>query len=566
MGRHSSARRRPPRRHRTPVAVLAGLLVVALVGWFAVDFLGDRLRAAGCVARPSVTVIAAQEIAPVVAQIARHAADDERACYRVRVVTRESAAVVESLAVSDDGDRPDVWIPESTMWLWRAQDAAVWEVPATGTSIASSPVVLGVTETVAADLGWPEERPGWGQVIGPAASGLAVGFPDPARDPVGVSTLLELDELVADAPDPGTARTVAMRALSRNTVPRQEDLFNRLPGGVMAPVEAFPTSENALLRHNAEPGAVPLVAVYPEDGVPALDFPFVVLPGTAADTRSAAEGFLDRLLTQESADLLADAGFRTPDGAALRDRSGDRRTAGERMTPAPLRGSAEVERVLAAWAGVNLSGRLRVLLDVSGSMADPVPGTGRSRMALTVDAAVAGLALFKPTTKLGMWVFATDLDGTRDYEVLLPMRPMSEHRADGALDTLRTVTARENGDTALYDAVLAAYRDGVRGWEPGRINTVVVLTDGKDDNASDITRDRLLAELARLRDPGRPLKLVGIGIGPGVDRAELTAIAEATGGAAFVATNPAHIGTVFHQALSLMLCQPPDCHPGTAGG
>ncbi len=563
MGRHSSVRRR---RRRTPVAVLAGLLVVALVGWFAVDFLGDRLRAAGCASRPAITVTAAQEIAPVVAQIARHAAGDERACYRVRVVERESSAVVESLVVSDGTDRSDVWIPESTMWLWRAQDAGAWEVPATGTSIASSPVVLGVTETVASDLGWPDEQPGWGQVIGPAAGGLAVGFPDPARDPVGVSTLIELNELVADAPDPGTARTVAMRALSRNTVPRQEDLFSRLPGGVAAPVEAFPTSENALLRHNAKPGTIPLVAVYPDDGVPALDFPYVVLPETPADRRIAAERFLDRLLTQGSADLLADAGFRTPDGAALRDRSGDRRTTGERMTPAPLRGSAEVEQVLAAWAGVNLSGRLQVLLDVSGSMAEQVPGTGRTRMAVTVEAAATGLGLFKPTTKLGMWVFATDLDGAKDYEVLLPMRPMSEHRADGALDTLRAVTARANGNTALYDAVLAAYRDGVRGWEPGRINTVVVLTDGKDDNASTITRDQLLAELARLQNPSRPLKLIGIGIGPGVDRAELTAIAEATGGKAFIAQNPAHIGNVFHEALSLMLCQPPACDPGTAGG
>ena len=546
--------------------MLAGLLVVALVGWFAVDFLGDRLRVAGCAARPSITVTAAQEIAPAVAQVARRAADDERACYRVRVVERESSSVVESLVVSDGSERPDVWIPESTMWLWRAQDAGAWEVPATGTSIASSPVVLGVTETVATDLGWPDEQPRWGQVIGPAAGGLSVGFPDPARDPVGVSTLLELTELVADAPDPGTASTVAMRALSRNTVPRQEDLFSRLPGGVADPLEAFPTSENTLLRHNAKSGQVPLVAVYPDDGVPALDFPFIVLPDTPVNKRGAAERFLDRLLTQESADLLADAGFRTPDGAALRDRSGDRRTSGERMTPAPLRGSAEVGQVLAAWAGVNLSGRLQVLLDVSGSMADQVPGTGRSRMAVTVEAAATGLGLFKPTTKLGMWVFATDLNGAKDYQVLLPVRPMSEHLAGGALDTLRAVEALPNGNTALYDSVLAAYREAVRGWEPGRINTVVVLTDGKDDNASDVTLDRLLAELGRLQNPARPLKLVGIGIGPGVDRAELTAIAEATGGTAFIAQNPARIGDVFHEALSLMLCQPPDCDPGAAGG
>jgi hypothetical protein len=565
VGRHSSVTRRG---RRTPVAVLTGLLVVALVGWFTFDFLSDRLRASSCASRPTVTVTAAPEIAPAIAQLARRVPDD--ACYRVRVADRESAVVAESLAVSDGTERPDVWIPESTLWLWRGQDTGAWDVLVAGTSIASSPVVLAVTETVAAERGWPAAQPTWSQVLGPDAGTLAVGFPDPTHDPVGVSTLLGLRALVANAPDPDTASTVAMRALSQNTMPRQADLFARLPGGTGdlrdESLEALPTSENALLRHNAKQDRVPLVAVYADPAVPTLDFPFVVLPETSDEKRAAAERFLGWLLTQESADVLADAGFRTTDGAAVRDRSSEGRTSEARMTPVPLPGPAEVEQVLAAWAGVNLSGRLQVLLDVSGSMGKQVPGTGLSRMAITVETAAAGLELFKPTTKLGMWVFATDLDGAKDYRVLLPVRPMSEHLAGGALDTLRGVAALPNGNTGLYDTMLAAYQDSVRNWEPGRINTVVVMTDGKDDNASDVTLDQLLAELGKLQNPTRPLKIIGIGIGPDVDRTELTAIAEATGGRAFIAPDPAMIGDVFYQALSLMLCQPPACQPGVAGG
>lgn len=541
--------------------VLSVLLAVALVGWFTFDFLRDRLRASSCASRPVITVTAAPDIAPAIAQIARRAADDENACYQVRVSGRESAAVAESLTVADGTEPPDVWIPESTLWLWRARDTGAWD----GTSVASSPVVLAVTETVAADLGWPDTPPSWARLIGPEASSVTVGFPDPARDPVGVSTLLGLRALVAAAPDPATASTVAMRALSRNTVAQQADLFLRLPGSgdSVEPLEAFPTSENALLRHNATQD-VPLVAVYAD--VPALDYPFVVLPDTPSDRRAAAEEFLDRLMNQQSADLLADAGFRTPDGYTLRDRSANGRTSAARMTPVPLPGASEVEQVLSAWAGVNLSGRLQVLLDVSGSMGEQVPGTGQTRMTVTVQAATAGLGLFKPTTKLGLWLFATDLDGAKDFRVLLPVRPMSEQLAAGALDTLRAVEAQPNGNTALYDTVLAAYQDSVRNWEPGRINAVVVMTDGKDDNASDITLDQLLAELGRLQNPNRPLKLVGIGIGPDADRAELTAIAQATGGQAFVAPDPTTIGDVFNKALSLMLCQPPSCQPGASGG
>jgi Bacterial extracellular solute-binding protein/von Willebrand factor type A domain len=564
MGRHSSTAARPGRRSRA--TVLGVLLVVALVGWFSFDIVRDQLRASGCESRTPVTVTAAPDIAPIVAQLARRAVDDDGACYELRVNSRESAAVAESLALFDGTERPDVWIPESTLWLGRAQDTGAWNVPVTGTSIASSPVVLAVPETVATELGWPSELPAWEDVIGPEAGALRVGFPDPTRDPVGVSALLGLRNVVAGTSNPQAASTAAMRGLSRNTVPRQPDLYAQLPGATMQdPLDAFPTSENALLRHNLAQDRMPLIALYATPAVPALDYPYVVLPGTPNRQRAAGEWFLDRLLTQEGSDLLADAGFRTPDGTALRDRSGDRRTSGTRISPVPPPDAVEVEQVLNAWAGVNLSGRLQVLLDVSGSMDERVPGTGLSRMAVTIQAATAGLRMFKPATKLGMWLYSTDLDGTKDYRELLPVRSMSDHLAGGALDTLRAVEALPNGNTALYDAVLAAYQDSSKHWEPGRINAVVVMTDGKDDNASELTREQLLAELGQLQNPRRPLKIIGIGIGPDVDPAELTAIAEATGGRAFIAPDPTTIGDVFIQALSLMLCQPPACQPEVGG-
>jgi hypothetical protein len=123
----------------------------------------------------------------------------------------------------------------------------------------------------------------------------------------------------------------------------------------------------------------------------------------------------------------------------------------------------------------------------------------------------------------------------------------------------------QTANTALYDAMLAAYREATQNWEAGRINTVVVMTDGQDDNDSDITRDQLRTELRKLQNPRRPLKLIGIGIGPDVDAAELTALTKVTGGQAFVAPDPAKIGDVFYSALSLMLCQPPTCQPDTGG-
>lgn len=563
MGRHSSTVRR--RRSRSPVILLSVLLVVGLAVWFVYDFLRVRLQASQCDATTVINVTAAEDIGPVVSNAAKKVSEeDTEHCYKVNVAVRDSATTAESLVVSDGTERPDVWIPESTLWLQRAQDKGAWNTPVNGTSIASSPVVLALTEDVANQLGWPDATPTWAQVIGPSAGNIAVGLPDPAHDPVGVSTLFGLRDLTKGLPDPGAAGAASMRKLSDNTVPQTSDLFGQLPGSgnPKVPLGAFPTSENSLLRHNVKENGQQLVAAYADPAVPALDYPYVVLPETPDAKRDAAERFLAVLINQETSDALADAGFRTPDGKALRDRSQDKRTSAKPLTPVPLPNAIDVDKLLNEWATVNLAGRDLVLLDVSGSMNEQVPGTGKTRLGITLQAAELGIGLFKKTSKFGVWLFSTDLDGDKDYKELLPMLPVTEHVAGGAIEKLRGVQAKPNGNTGLYDSVLAAYQSARQNWEPGRLNVVIVLTDGQNDNASGITRDALLAELAKLQDPRRPLQVIGIGIGPDVDPAELQAISAATGGNAYTTPDPTKIVNVFYAALSKLLCQPPNCKTG----
>ncbi|HWM74810.1 MAG TPA: substrate-binding domain-containing protein, partial [Nocardioides sp.] len=332
-------------------------LVVALVGWLAFDVLRDQLNAAGCESNTVVTVAAAPDVAPAVTQLGRRVSDEGgEGCYQVRVSSRESAEMAESVAVSDGTEQPDVWIPESTLSLRRAEEAGAWNTPVTGTSIAGSPVVLAVADSEASKLGWPNKSLTWDQVIGPGpASGkgsLTVGFPDPARDPVGAATLFGLQELLKKAPK--SASTVALRALSANTVTKRSELTARLPGASNPnkQLTAFPTSEHDVLRHNARRSGSPLVAVYPDpqvkSAVPTLDYPYVVLPEIPDDEREAAKKFLDRLFDRDSREALGDAGFRTPDGKALRDRPRDRRTTADAITATATPKAPEVEGVLNA--------------------------------------------------------------------------------------------------------------------------------------------------------------------------------------------------------------------------
>ena len=67
-GRHSSGGSDP--RIAAPLPILAGLLVLIVVAWFAFQFLADRLARHGCTNPATVEVAAEPAIAPALADVA----------------------------------------------------------------------------------------------------------------------------------------------------------------------------------------------------------------------------------------------------------------------------------------------------------------------------------------------------------------------------------------------------------------------------------------------------------------------------------------------------------------
>lgn len=543
---------------------MAGLLVLIVMAWFAFEFLSVRLGRQSCTNPAIIEVAAEPEIASALTEVAT-AQDEQLAktpdtCYQLRVLSQEPNSVADRLTGPRPGSQPDVWVPDSTFWLRRARAGGAIDLPEAGASLASSPVVLAVTEPAARRLGWPEHMLSWPDVLGatPTASALTVGMPDPARSPVGLSTLFGVRAMTSGGPEPGAAQVAALRRLSPNVTARAAELFEKLPPADTA-VAAFPASEQAVLHHNKDDlEQQRLVPVYASPGVPSLDYPYVVLPTTSGIKRTGAERFLESLLDPAAQRILGMRGLRTPQGEAGTDYP-DAETDRPSTVPAvPLPDQDSTDDVQRVWTGVNLSARMLTVIDVSGSMAAQVPGTRRSRAQVTAEATKQGLGLFKPTTDMGLWVFSDNLDGDRDYRELAPIAPLSTERQHLVALADQVVTM-VGGRTNLYDTVLAAYQTVLRGWDAARLNVVVVLTDGRDDDVSSITRQQLVDELARLQDPKKPTRLIFVGIGPDVDAAELDQIAAVTGGRAFTTPNPAGIRDVFAQALAELTCIPPEC-------
>src|SRR5262249_10102788 len=157
------------------------------------------------------------------------------------------------------------------------------------------------------------------------------------------------------------------------------------------------------------------------------------------------------------------------------------------------------------------------LIDVSGSMADPVPHTNQNKLSVALAAARAALQLFADADRIGLWEFSTELTPGHDYRELVPLGPAGGLVRPGVNRRQASVAAyagmRPRGGTGLYDSVLAAYQAAAAAYQKGYVNAVVVLTDGKNDDASGISLDGLLGELTKRFDLGRPVHLVMIAYG-----------------------------------------------------
>ncbi|TCB98864.1 VWA domain-containing protein [Micromonospora zingiberis] len=550
------ADRRAPTRalsRRSPVVLLSAALAVLLAGWAAVSYVRADRGTPTCFEQVRLRVVAAPVIAPALDRVARANAGNQP-CVSVEVQARPSAAVTRELA--EGGDVADAWLPESTFWLRRARAAGAFEVPAVGSSVASTPVVLAVNDRLARRSGWPAKALTWKSLVGTRARTVQVGLPDPAADPAGVAALLGVRVLADDNRDSAATVAATLRRLAARTFSPEGDgpltPGRDLPGRV----DVIAVSEQAVLEHNALTPSGKLVAAYPEIAVPWLDLPYVVLPGTQGRARDAAANFLAELLNTTARDIFVGHGFRTASGFPPAMPNDDRLRAEERQ-PIPLPAEETVTDVLTGWSGVQRSARILTLLDVSGSMAAQVPGGG-TRLDATVRAAAEGAALLLDNSELGIWAFATRLDGDRDYREILPVGPLGGQR-ERLVEALDAVRVQPQGGTGLYDSTLAAYRDARRNWTPGRINLVLVMTDGRNEDDDGIGRAAFLAELERMQEPRRPLPIIFIGLGGEIDPEELKAIAKVTGGRVFVTEQPGGMRRIFFSALADLSCLPPEC-------
>jgi Ca-activated chloride channel family protein len=514
----------------------------------------------------TLRIAATPELARIVTEVARGVDAGRGNCSRTRVTATSSSDVARSLrttGASPDVRGADVWIPDSSIWLRRSMGAV--SVSGPYPSVARSPIVVAVARQTAGRLGLNKHRGDLGPLLGRAATGRPadIYLANPQGSASAAGALLSLRATAGQRPDGPAALTAALLGHVDGDGAQSREPFAALAGGggKVVPAKAVPASEQQVWAHNRSAAPRQVVAVYPSLHASSLDYPWVVLARDREAQEDAVE-LLAALIGQHGRKLLLAAGFR--DGNGVGGPALTRRLGVDRSIPArPAPRGDDVDLALRALDVLKQGTRMLAVIDVSGSMGERVPGTGgATRLDLTKQAAVGGLGVYPDDSQIGLWAFSTHLTPSTDYRELVPIGPLGARGADpltgrqqlgGALASLQHVPG---GGTGLYDTALAATRRVRAHWQPGRVNSVVLLTDGQNDDARGIDLTGLLALLRAEHDPRRPVPLITIAYGAQSPVDALRAMSAATGGATYLAKDPRQVRQVFLQAIQQRACRP----------
>ena len=574
----TGARRSASRRSRRGllVSVIAGVAVVGVVGSVAFLWVGgmfDPKTAAAsdgdCSADERITIVADPSISRAVEDVAELAADAaaaEGGCLSAEIVPQSSADSASAIASGEfEGD---AWIPGSSVWVDRIASLAASMGRTAPTldssgSVAVSPVVLAAPSAHAEQI---ESEPiTWARVRDRA---LTTMLPDPEASAASLAGLYAVRS-VSSAEDPHQF-AAAMMSLGKQ-IPASTEAAIASSLAAKSPSVVI-MSEAEVAAHNRTKPAELLVAEYPSDGTVVLDYPFVrvaaapegggsadaIETGSAGRNRTVAS--FEKTLRAQAQPLL-NAGLRRPDGSGKITTSGVSAelpysdTALATALKAKEIGSAQVE-ILRVWGIMTLRSRMLAVIDVSGSMGDPTE-SGLRRIDVFQQAAGGALGQFSGEVELGVWVFSTARSGEQDWEELAPIAPLADGgHTEQVMQVVASLPSRLGGATGLYDTTLAAVQRVRESYDPEKVNSVLLITDGRNEDDNGIDLDTLLAQLQAQNDPAKPVPVIMVGFGPDTDLEAMQRIAAATGGAAYSASRPEDLGIVLVDALYQRGCRP----------
>lgn len=591
--------------------VLASLAAITLTACSPAAYSGTDQQGVsddGCtsivVATSSEKVNLMEELGAAFKDSAEHSGLSE--CATVHPVNVASGKAAQYLSDSTktwalgDDTAPSVWSPASTVWTNRVASIAGDQVVAGAESFAKTPVVFGMPESMASALGYPgqpvslqqihdliQNPEGWGSIGKATWGSFKIAKTNPNSSTTGMSMLLmQAYSATGKAQDLSTADVQAAEEFSRvfesgaihygdTTGKVLQNLADKTSGKGSSYVSAIALEETSLYNYNignpdshtVQPGetltppAEKLVAVYPSEGSMWSDNPAVVLNAgwVTPEQRTASEAFVKFLHTKAAQQVLPKYGFRPIDDSIDVSQYLNADVGIDPALPSVTLPQPEPEVVSAAidqWSAIRKPSAILQLIDISGSMDEPI-GDGKSRLDGAIEGSTTTLGQVRSTDEIGVWAFTTGLasniDGVRTDGIGV-VREFGVLGGDKELlqNDIADLANSQRAGTPLYDAIDLAYDYMQQHAETGRINAIVVLSDGEDTDSL-VRLDTLVQKINADQKEGgndKPVRIFAIAYSNAADIEALSKLARASGGQVFDATDPAKIIDTFQSVMN----------------
>jgi Ca-activated chloride channel homolog len=457
---------------------------------------------------------------------------------------------------------PVLWSPSSSLWgrlLDFQTDSSL--VAPTNPSIVRTPLVIAMWKELADAYGYPRRSLGFADLRRLATGGwAAVGKPsygtfkfvhtNPDYSTAGLEDVAaqyyaaagKLEGLTtADVSNPRVRAEV--QALERSVVHYGDTtlfISDQLAQHGLGYASAVAMEEATLLAYNQQAGGgQKLVAVYPKEGSFYSDDPLITLHGNwvSPSQSQGAALFASYLAAHVTPELAGKYGFRPANQSAAPTGLVSARYGANPAEPKVVLGLPDPKvlgKIKSLWHQDRRPANIMLVLDNSGSMGDNNK----------IEQARAGLHQFltqtSPNDRVGLIKFSSHITQ------LVPIAPMSANRSilNSAIDHIFP-----EDQTRLYDAVAAGVNAVAALKDTSRINAVVLLTDGLD-NQSSLSLSDLVGQLrAQTQSEAGQIRVFDIAYGSDADQQGLKQIADATGGKAFTA-DPTNVQTVYQSISS----------------
>ena len=434
--------------------------------------------------------------------------------------------------------------PDSSLWIDQLDRAYAARVGQEGELIAPrlvadtvryaiTPIVIAAWEPVARELGWPTRAVSWRDLQQKAqadpnfkwnhastshASGLLATL---AEFYAGAGKVRDLT--IEDVQAQSTLDYVAaIERTVRYYGEGEQAVLERARAEGRSYLDAFVIQEQALVQFNLSRPPERLVAIYPLEGTLWADHPLALLerPEPSANQRRTFQALREFLRSSAIQQQVLVAGYRPADLNLPLDGKGSPLTADNGVDPRQpytrlqLPGPAVVDVVRNVWWYTKRHTNVFLVVDTSGSMEGEKLEAARQALRVFLDQIEGDLE------QVGLVEFSSRVNNIE------PLAPLGENRArlQAEIDGLRA-----RGNTALLDAVRAAYARLRQLNDVERINAIVVMTDGRE-NASDTDLDELVELIERGNREGPPIVIFAIAYGDDADYELLEALARASGG------------------------------------